>query len=77
MHIFANPVIFGYILSCLYLNSSGKFHTINSQNGVVAQAMLVMQLLESLPTCTATIKKIHQLIYGSGDPVPVASLVIM
>lgn len=66
-------VLSNCVLIVSLLNSSGKFHAINSQNGVVAQAMLVMQLLESLPTCMATIKKIHQFIYGSGDLVPVSS----
>lgn len=38
--------------------------------------MLVMQLLESLPACTATIKKIHQFIYGSGESLMPVALIM-
>lgn len=49
----------------IFNTSTNKFNLVNSQNGVVAQATLVMQLLENLPTCMATLKKFHQFIYGS------------
>ena len=73
-------IFFLLVRGCMYQNSAttGKFHQVNSQNGIVAQAMLVMQLLKSLPTCMATIRKIHQTVYGSGEPsLVITSLVIM
>jgi len=52
-----------YLLS----SASGKMLPVNSQNGVVAQAMLAMQLSSNIPASMVTIRKIHAQVYGSGD----------
>ncbi|XP_065897828.1 mediator of RNA polymerase II transcription subunit 1-like isoform X2 [Dysidea avara] len=46
-------------------NASGKMLPVNSQNGVVAQAMLAMQLSSNVPASMVTIRKIHAQVYGS------------
>jgi len=71
--LFVFLFLFTVLLLCASKSSaSGNFHPVNSQNGIVVQATLVMQLLKGLPTCVATIRKIHSFIYGSGDPLSVA-----